>query len=137
MDSDDLANALSALSLMLGIVAVLFGMWQPIAAAALAIEPKRHRASRNGQITEIRSARLKMGLLAVISSIVAGVFFARSVGIVASAAMERGAYYDLSTALVVAEALMLALAGYVWTLTAALHSKCRRLDANVEIDPTG
>ena len=63
MESNDLSNALQALSLMIGLIAVVFGAWQPEANSALKLAPERNRASRNGQLDAIRSARNKMCML--------------------------------------------------------------------------
>jgi hypothetical protein len=108
--ASNLADALSALSLLIAAFAVFFGLWQPDVAKALAMEPKRYRVSRNDQVAEARSALWRMIALAGMALLVGLVFLCRAWSIAREAIFVGGDYDDLATAFVVSEILVLGIA---------------------------
>lgn len=135
MELDDAANALTSLSLVLATLAMVLSVWLPGALSVRGLEAKRYRASRNGQLEEIAAARTKLLLLASVSSIVASVFFVRSMRIISQAVTVGGEYHDISAALVVVEAILVAISIYTWSQTLKLHLKWRRFNRDEEIQP--
>lgn len=104
-----MSDPLAALSLLLTVFTVVFGLWQPTAVSVLKAKPERHRANRNDQIASASQALLMMICLVVVSACLTGIFLPRAFGIASHALKEGGDYDDLRTAFVAAESLLAAL----------------------------
>lgn len=128
-----MADALSAISLLLAAFAVLFGLWYPIATEALAIVPKKQRLSRNGQIAQVRAAFCRMLAMLAVSALLSLIFAKRAICIVIDAVSKGGSYDDLRTALVAAEATLAALALFIGYTVLRLWKFWSKLDADQEI----
>jgi hypothetical protein len=134
--ASDVADPLAALSLLIAAFAVIFGLWQPTAAAALAMEPKRYRNIRNEQVAQAGNALWRMLTLAILALVVGLIFFQRACRIVVDACTIGGRYDDLATAFVVAEAIVLAIACLVGATAVRLSRLHARLDSPAEIVPS-
>ena len=130
-----MADPLAALSLLIAAFAVFFGLWQPIATNALAIQPKRYRESRNQQVSQVRDALGRMLTLSILALSVGLIFFQRAWRIVADAYRLRGRYDDLATAFVGAEAIVLAIAFLVSVTAVKLAMLYARVNSSAEIVP--
>jgi len=130
-----MSDALSALSLLLTAFAVVFGLWQPKAASALQIRPERHRASRNGQIGEVRRALQLMAALMIFAGALAAIFGPRAWEILLHAVSTRGEYDDLRTAFVAAETMLAGLLILVIVYVVRLTRLLLKLRGAAEIDP--
>lgn len=104
-----MSDPLAALSLLLTVFTVVFGLWQPTAASLLKVKPERHRANRNDQIASTGQVLRMMFGLVVVSACLTGIFMPRAFGIVSDALTEGGSYDDLRTAFVAAESVFASL----------------------------
>lgn len=130
-----MSDALSAISLLLTVFTVVFGLSQPKASAALALTPQRYRTSRNDQISQVGQARNLMSILFVVAFLVGAIFLPRAIGIVCQAVTKGGGYDDLKAVFLVAEALLLALFMIVGWYVVRLRIFYAKLDAPANIDP--
>ena len=130
-----MSDPLSAISLLLTVFTVVFGLWQPKAAAALAIKPQRYRASRNEQISAVAQAHNLMLALLTVSLAIGSVFMPRALTITSEALTQGGAYDDLKAVFLVAETLLLALFIAVGWYVARLRQLLAKLNSDAEIDP--
>jgi len=133
--SPEMSDALSALSLLLTALAVVFGLWQPTAASALGLRPERHRASRNGQIRKVCHALCLMAALLLVAGALAVIFVPRAWEILVHAVNTRGRYDDLRTAFVAVEMILLALLILVFIYVVRLAKLLLKLRGANEIDP--
>lgn len=135
MANSQMADALSALSLLLTAFTVLFSLWQPIAKAALAITPMPQRKSRNDQIEQVVSASWRMTALLAVSLIVSGIFAPRAACIAFDAVATGGKYNDMRTAFVIAELLLVGLFLLVLMTVLQLRALLTKLKSSGIIDP--
>lgn len=130
-----MSDPLAALSLLLTVFTVVFGLWQPTAASLLKAKPERHRANRNDQIAGAGHALLIMIGLVAVSACLTGIFMPRAFGVVSHALTEGGSYDDLRTAFVAAESVFAALFLLAVSYAVRLARLRRVLSRNGEIDP--
>ncbi|MFC4257049.1 hypothetical protein GRI97_14005 [Altererythrobacter xixiisoli] len=130
-----MSDPLSAISLLLTIFTVVFGLWEPKASGALAIKPQRYRKSRNEQVRQVAQARNLMAVLLAVAVVVGAIFLPRAIGIVCKAVSKGGEYDDLKVVFLVAEALLIALFVAVGWYVVRLWSFHAKLDASADIDP--
>jgi len=130
-----MSDSLSAISLLLTVFTVVFGLWQPKASAALAVTPQRYRKNRNEQILQVGQARNLMSVLLAVAIMVGTIFLPRAIGIVCQAITKGGEYDDLKAAFLVAEALLLSLFVTVGSYVVRLWIFHAKLEAQNDIDP--
>lgn len=130
-----MSDSLAAISLLLTVFTVVFGLLQPKASAALAVKPQRYRKNRNEQISQVGQVRNLMSLLVVVAAVVGAIFLPRAIKIVLHAMTAGGAYSDLRAVFLVAEALLLALFVIVGWYVVRLWTFHAKLDAQADIDP--
>ena len=130
-----MSDPLSAISLLLTVFTVVFGLWQPKASGALAIKPQRYRKSRNEQIRQVAQARNLMTVLLAVASVVAAIFLPRAIEIICEAVSKGGEYDDLKAVFLVAETLLVGLFSAVSWYVLRLWSLHAKLDASADIDP--
>lgn len=129
-----MADALSALSLLLAAFTVLFGLWQPAASAALGITPKEQRPSRDDQIEVVWSALWRMQALLIVAIVASFIFANRAICIAATIDFQRP-YDDLRAAFLVAELLLIGLLVLVAASVIQLRRFHRRLKSDEKILP--
>jgi hypothetical protein len=127
------SQPLSAISLLLTTFTVLFGLWHPVAKAALELTPERYRQNRNEQISDVKSALWRMGAMLVVVVLLALIFAKRALCIAFEAVTLGGQYDDQATAFVVAECLLICLVVIVGYLTLRLWARYREFNSNKEI----
>ncbi|RVK90427.1 hypothetical protein CN150_27900 [Sinorhizobium meliloti] len=129
--TEDLADAISAASLVLAVLAALYTLWLPEVSAALDITPRADRDDRAPQRAQVVTALLTKALPLSIASISAtAILMPRGFAIIAEAWEHHAewAFDDVKAFFVLTFALMLTLAGISATQFIRLVSKRIELD---------
>lgn len=125
-----LPNAVSAASLVLGVLAALYTLWLPHVVAALDLKPERDPADREPQRRQARMVLLSRATPLFTAGMAAtAVLLPRTIGIVAEAARHHDdwRYDDVKAFMVLTWLLLLLLSGVALVQVVGLGRKIAAL----------
>lgn len=123
----DMADALSALSLMLAAISVFVGMWHPVAMAVLATKVPGRISDAGPERAAVAGIATQYAMLTVASLAVALIFLPRAWAVTLHALTTGGTFDDLRCAFVAAEFLVCLLAGLLVATMIRLGARRRTL----------